>query len=165
MITACCGEGCTKNDSSDTEDPEKEFLTTATRFIERGDYEQAASIYNQFIEKYSSHPYVDDAAYRLAYLRVIADQANPYFNYTQAVIFFEKFIETYPNSRYINACTNWLHVLKKINPAPADPVIITFKENSEPAEYKQLQKRLLQLEHENGRLKKTLEELQTAIER
>jgi len=158
-------QSCAKEASAPAQNPVLAIFSSATIHIEQGRYEQAALIYSTFIENHPGHPYVDDAAYRLAYLRVIADKENPYFNYQQALIFFEKFIETYPNSRYINACTNWLHVLNKINPAQAEPVSVSVTENEQPAAKMQLQKQLSLLEDENQRLLKKLRELQDAIAR
>ena len=165
LLLVLSSAGCSEDTPLEEPDPAKEILNSAALHIEKGNYEQAAMIYTAFLENNTDHPYVDDAAYRLAYLRVIADQANPYLNYQQAGLFFENFIETYPNSRYINACTNWLHVLNKINPARAEPVIVSVKENVKPAAKKQLQEQLYLLENENMRLKQKLRELQDAIER
>ena len=158
-------QGCANESSVPAENQVLELFTSATIHVEQGRYEQAALIYSAFIEGHPGHPYVDDAAYRLAYLRVIADKKNPYFNYQQALLFFENFIETYPNSRYINACTNWLHVLNKINPAQAEPVSVSVTENEQPAAKMHIQKQLSLLEEENQRLLKKLGELQDAIER
>ena len=165
LLAFCIVSSCGKSASSDADDPEKVLLATAAAHIEKGEYEVAATIYTEFIEKHGNHPYIDDAAYRLAYLHVIADQANPYFNYTRATIFFEKFIENYPNSRYIKACTNWLHALNKINPSPVDPVVITVKDIADPAASLPMRDKIIQLEIENRELKKKLRELQDAIER
>lgn len=157
--------GCSDEPSVPPPDAALEIFSRATIHVEQGRYEQAALIYSTFIESHTGHPYLDDAAYRLAYLRVIADKKNPYFNYQKAVLFFENFIETYPNSRYINACTNWLHVLNKIIPAQAEPVNVSVTDNEQPAANKQLQKQLSLLEEENKRLLNKIRELQDAIER
>ena len=159
------GFSCSSPSSGNTEDPDREIFSIAARHIQKGEYEQAASIYGRFIEDHAAHPYVDDAAYRLAYLHVIADQNNPFYDYRKAILFFENFIETYPNSRYINACTNWLHVLNKINPAQAEPVNVSVKENEKLAATTPLQNRLSLLEEENQRLVNKLRELQDALER
>jgi outer membrane protein assembly factor BamD (BamD/ComL family) len=144
---------------------ELEIFMRANKYVEKGEYTNAGIIYEQFLNKFSNHAYVDDAAYRWAYLHVIADENNPYFDYEKAAGFFENFIETYPNSRYIMACKNWLNLLKNVNPAPVDPVIIKIKENADPAAIKQLEAELKNLQLENSKLKQTLSELQRALER
>lgn len=157
--------GCNQSSSKKDQSLEFEILQRANIYIENGDFENAGTIYEQFIEKFSTDPYVDDAAYRFAYLHVIADDRNPYFDYKKAELFFQKFIETYPNSRYIMACKNWLNLLESIAPAPVDPVIIKVKENADPVVVNRLKAEIKTLQIENARLKQTLDELQRAIER
>ncbi len=157
--------GCNKSSYQQDESLEFEIMERANVYIENGDYEKAGLIYEQFIKKFSSHAYVDDAAYRLAYLHVISDERNPFFDYKKATTYFEKFIETYPNSRYIIACKNWLNLLMSVTPATVDPVIIRVKENADPAVLNRLKAEIKSLQQENTRLKQTLDELQRAIER
>jgi tetratricopeptide (TPR) repeat protein len=156
---------CNQSTSQKEKNLELEIMDTGKYYIESGEYEKAGIIYEQFIEKFPNHPYVDDAAYRLAYLHVIVDENNPYYDYEKAVIFFEKFIETYPNSRYIMACKNWLRLLTRVEPAQKDPVIIKVKERVDPAIINQLKAEIKALQSENARLNETLNELQRAIER
>jgi len=158
-------DGCNKSSYKQDESLEFEIMERANVYIEKGDYEKAGLIYEQFILKFTSHAYVDDAAYRFAYLYVIADERNPYFDYKKATVLFENFIETYPNSRYIMACKNWLNLLMSITPAPVDPVVIRIKENADPAVLNRLKAEIKTLQLENARLKQTLDELQRAIER
>ena len=110
---------CTPNGStSDRQDPyylELSLFRQATERLDQGDYQQAYEIYRKFLEKYPKHPYSDDAAYRVAYMHVIAREENPYFNYGKAREHFNNFIELYPNSHYIRACNNWLTVLNYIS--------------------------------------------------
>ncbi len=161
IVDIACNQSSTQKDKS----IEFEIIERGNIYLEKGDFDKAHIIYEQFIEKFSTHPFVDDAAYRLAYLHIIADERNPYFDYKKAVVFFENFIETYPNSRYIMACKNWLNLLKSITPAPIDPVIIRVKENADPAIINQLKAEIKTLQIENARLNQTLNELQRAIER
>ena len=159
--------GCSQNSYSIAEpkDPELEILQRGSRYIERGEYEKAWDIYSQFIIKFPNHPFVDDAAYRAAYLHVIADDKNLLLNYQKAALLFQKFIENYPNSRYINACKNWLNVLNKIITEPVRSVRIETGRDLGFTDIDQLKKELLILKEENTQLKKTLEDLQKAIER
>jgi len=144
---------------------EAEILGRGNTYIDNGDYDQAYHLYSQFIEKFPRHPYVDDAAYRVAYLHVLADEANPYFNYQKATVLFQKFIENYPNSRYIIACQNWLFLLRQIHSNTDLPAVSTFTPASADTGTDRLKKELQLLQEENQRLKKSLEELQQAIER
>ena len=72
-------------------DIELEMLQKGSTDLENGKYDQAQLIYSRFISQYPEHPYVDDAAYRLAYISVIADEKNPYFNYKNGLVLFQKF--------------------------------------------------------------------------
>jgi len=158
-------DGCNKSTYQQDESLEFDIMERATVYVENGEYEKAGLIYEQFIIKFTSHAYVDDAAYRFAYLHVLADDRNPYFDYKEATLLFEKFIETYPNSRYIMACKNGLNLLMSITPAPVDPVVIRVKEDADPTVLNRIKAEIKTLQLENARLKQTLDELQRAIER
>ncbi len=144
---------------------EAEILGRGNTYIDNGDYEQAYHLYTQFVEKFPRHPYVDDAAYRIAYLHVVASESNPYFNYQKAAALFQKFIENYPNSRYIIACQNWLFLLRQIPHDNVSPAVSLGKPVSPDNGVDRLKAELQLLREENQRLKKSLEELQQAIER
>jgi len=135
----------------------------ANDLIENGEYSRAQQIYLKFLDKYPKHPYADDAAYRVAYLHVIASQDNPYFDYRQARILFQNFIENYENSRYISACKNWIHILDLCTQSSADNMRKTSQ--TDPVVDTQIQKEIQQLREENARLKENLDQLQKAIER
>jgi len=64
-----------------------------------------------FLNRYEHSPYVDDVVYRMAYLHVIADSKNPFFDYSQALKSFQLFLKKFPASQYAFACNNWLKVL------------------------------------------------------
>jgi tetratricopeptide (TPR) repeat protein len=157
--------GCSNATHDDKENLETEIFELGNAYIKDGNYKQAWEIYSRFIMKFPTHAYVDDAAYRLAYIHVIVDDMNPYFDYHKAVGLFKNFIENYPNSRYIKACKNWLNVLTNPASRPLDPEIGTTKEESDPALINQLKDDLSSTKRENAKLRKTLKELQTAIER
>lgn len=158
---------CSVKTDYDSSAPELEYeiMQRGTTYIENGQYEKAYIIYSQFIHKFPAHPYVDDAAYRLGYIHVIADDNNPYFNYGKAAGIFQKFIENYPNSRYINACRNWQNVLHQIDSEQTKTIILPVEEPDNSVQLDLLEKELNKLQGENNRLKETLQELQRAIER
>ena len=140
-------------------------MESGSIYLEKGGYEEANMIYTKFIVKYPDHPYVDDAAYRLAYMSVIADIKNPYFDYNNAVTLFEKFIENYPNSRYINACNNWINLLKTVKINNDKSSVASTNNQSDSIKISQLKIKLKRVQAENAKLKNTLDELQKAIER
>jgi tetratricopeptide (TPR) repeat protein len=160
-------QGCHKNQSHDDFENEIELdiMKQGSAYLEDGDYDRANMVYLQFIEKFPDNPYTDDAAYRLAYMCVIADDKNPYFDYTDAAILFQNFIENYPNSRYIIACNNWLNLLKSVMINSKESSLSPISKRLDPNEIKQLRIELIRVKAENARLKNTLEELQKAIER
>ena len=155
-----CNEFKQKKDS-DLEKESKIFVQ-ANILIENGDYDQAKRIYKKYIEKFPNHSLADDAAYRLAYLHVIPTANNSHFDYKKAEVLFQKFIETYENSRYINACKNWLNVLNLVNKSEENKTTSTEVKLDE---IRRLQEKIAELEVENQKLKQTLEVLQRAIER
>ena len=158
---------CHKNASHDDDDMEVELQTMndGADYLEKGGYEEAERIYSNFIISFPGHPYIDDAAYRLAYMRVIVDDRNPYFNYQNAVILFQNFIENYPNSRYINACQNWLNLIKVLNNEQGKSSVSAIRDQSDSYDINELKNELNRIRAENAKLKNTLEELQKAIER
>ena len=111
------------------------------------------------------HPYLDDAAYRLAYISIIADEKNPYFDYQKALLLFQNFIENYPNSRYINASQNWINLLLQVAKLREEHAVSKTGNGMNSSEINRLKNELNRVQAENARLKNTLEELQKAIER
>ena len=152
-------------DNTDNSDMERQIIENGNTCIENGNYQRAKEIYYQFIIKYPDHPYIDDAEYRLAYIAVIADDKNPYFNYDNAEILFQNFIENYPNSHYIIACNNWLKLLSKVSEKSRAEESVASEDDTLSKEINQLKNQLSALQRENTQLKKTLEDLQRAIER
>ena len=170
LIITICGAihfGCNGGavEKAQNEDIERQIIEDGNACIENGDYYRANEIYSQFIQEFPYHPYADDAAYRIAYMAVIADDNNPYFNYGNAEILFQNFIENYPNSRYIIACTNWLELLSKVSEKSQSDINANIEKDTQMKLISQLKNQLSALQKENTQLKKTLEELQRAIER
>jgi len=162
LFTACNKQTSQKDFESEIE---LEIMKRGADYLEMGDYDQAKMVYSKFIVKFPDHPYVDDADYRLAYICVIADDNNPYFDYKNAVILFQNFIENYPNSRYIIASKNWLNLLKNVTMSIDEQASTSANDRSDSLEINQLRIELKRVQAENSKLKKTLEELQKAIER
>ena len=158
---------CHKNSVHDDNEKEVELdlMESGASYLETGGYEEANMIYSRFIVKFPDHPYVDDAAYRLAYMCVIADIRNPYFDYKTAVVLFQNFIEKYPNSRYINACINWINLLKSVKFSSEESPVSSSNKQSASNEVNQLKIELKRVQADNIKLKNTLDELQKAIER
>lgn len=141
---------------------ELSLFRQATDLLDQEQYTQAHRLYQLFLEKYPKHPYADDAAYRLAYLHVIYSANNPYFSYDSARVVFQNFIENYQNSRYINACKNWLNVIEAgsgLNTNVPESSSITGSVSGQDHTQE-----LQRLREENTRLKQNLKELQRAIE-
>jgi outer membrane protein assembly factor BamD (BamD/ComL family) len=158
---------CNKQTSYEKPETEVELdlMKSGSAYLENGNFTQAQELYLQFVENYPTHPYVDDAAYRLAYISVISDDKNPYYNYEKGLILFENFIENYPNSRYIIACQNWVNLLDtvvKLNEKKSTSKVATGENSSE---INRLKRELKRVQAENAKLQNTLEELQKAIER
>ncbi len=159
--------GCSSQDSARRIDEpyyrELSLFRRAGNLLEDGQYPQAGELYKQFSEKYPKHPYADDAAYRIAYLHVISDPDNPYYNYHKARILFEKFIENYKNSHYITACKNWISLIDICLKSPYGETKERSVAAQEPSE--QLLREIEKLRAENNRLNQDLEQLQQALER
>ncbi|WP_456409062.1 outer membrane protein assembly factor BamD [Caldithrix abyssi] len=117
--------------------PEKQVVLTIDSLLRAGDFVRAEKYARLFEKRYPFSPYADDIAFRLAYLHVIALKNNPFYDYEEAREAFEKFLIKYPESRYALACNNWLKVL-----------YLSFR----------LEKRINELEKENRRVRKQIEE-------
>jgi len=158
---------CHKDGSHDeiNNEIELDLMNKGAIYLEKGEYDQANLVYSQFLLRFPDHPYVDDADYRLAYMSVIADDNNPYFDYKNALILFQNFIENYPNSRYIIACNNWMYLLKLVDKNSVKSTESPLTKRSDSPEIKQLRNELKRVQAENARLKSTLDELEKAIER
>jgi tetratricopeptide (TPR) repeat protein len=157
--------GCSGATHDEKENLETEIFELGNVYIMDGNYKQAWEIYSRFIMKFPTHAYVDDAAYRLAYIHVIVDDMNPYFDYLKASGLFKNFIENYPNSRYINACQNWINLLNSVKYIRDEQKANKAGMGANSVEIKRLKNELKRVRAENTRLKNTLEELQKAIER
>ena len=159
--------GCSSSQSSRSIDEpyyrELSLFRKATDLLDNGEYSQANDLYDQFLNKYPKHPYSDDAAYRLAYMHVIADSANPFFDYGQARILFQKFIENYQNSHYITACKNWINLLDSCDKTSATETGTRYIMT--PNANEQMTTELEKLRQENEKLREDLEQLQKALER
>ena len=159
--------GCSLQDSARRIDEpyyrELSLFRRAGNLLENSQYSQAGELYTQFLEKYPKHPYADDAAYRIAYLHVISDPDNPYYDYREARILFQNFIENYQNSHYINACKNWISVLDICLKSSSGETKERYIAEQEPNE--QLIRELEKLREENNKLRQDLEQLQQALER
>lgn len=159
--------GCSSQDSARRIDEpyyrELSLFRRAGNLLEDGQYSQARELYIQFSEKYPKHPYADDAAYRIAYLHVISDPDNPYYDYHKAWILFQKFIENYQNSHYITACKNWISLLDICLKSPYGETKERSGVVQEPNE--QLIREIEKLREENNKLYQDLEQLQQALER
>ena len=146
-------------------DIELEIMQRGSDYLKNGKYNEAHSLYSQFVDEHPMHPYLDDAAYRLAYISIIADEKNPYFDYQKALLLFQNFIENYPNSRYINASQNWINLLLQVAKLREEHAVSKTGNGMNSSEINRLKNELNRVQAENARLKNTLEELQKAIER
>jgi outer membrane protein assembly factor BamD (BamD/ComL family) len=158
---------CHKNISNEKKESEieLEIMEKGSDYLNDGKYNEAHLLYSQFVVDYPMHPFVDDAAYRLAYITIIADEENPHYDYKNALLLFKNFIENYPNSRYINASQNWINLLLQVKKLRAEQSESKAGNGMNSSEINRLKNELNRVQAENARLKNTLEELQRAIER
>ena len=156
FLFACAAQNSTvkKTDS----DQQAKVIKQADALLEQGKYVQARKILNGFWQKYPASSYADDAAYRLAYMKTIADSANPFFDYTEANKDFRHFSEQFPHSAYLSACNNWQKILNLYLEVSAQ------REGLKKQLVKQ-QKIIGRLKKENEELHRTLTDLEKALER
>ncbi len=156
-----------KQDNSNTNDLERKLIEKADRHFTDRKYMEGVTLLQNYLERFSVSEYSDDAVYRLAYVCVIADESNKYYNYKNAEMKFAEVIEKYPESNYIYACKNWIKILNLYNSVTG----IQIKRNKFKQENKnysvndKLIKENVVLKSENDRLKKTLSELEKALQR
>ena len=137
---------------------QEKLIVTADKALKEKEYSKAFRYLQLLRKKFSASPYADDVAYRLAYIHVMADNANPYFDYNRALQAFRQFKKNYPKSIYGSACNNWLKILY---------LIFNFKQgqNKLQQKNKELRTKILHLEAKNKELEKTLKDLEHAIRR
>ncbi len=154
---------CTVKSVNQSADPvpiqkEEKALRLIDRLLQQGAYPKAHRYLLALQNADSLSPFADDVAYRLAYLHVIADSANPYFDYRQAWQAYRRFRKKYPKSIYSSACNNWLKIL-----------YLLFNSNRERDRWQKRvqmqQKACERLRRENAELKKTLQDLEKVIQR
>ncbi len=137
--------------------PER-VLLSVDRLMQQGHYVKAYRYLTVLQKKWAATPLADDVAYRLAYLHVLADSANPYFNYRAAYRAFEQCLKKFPHSAYSSACNNWLKIL-----------YFTFdlkkRLQLQQSEQRTLRKKLRDLQSKNETLQRTLKDLEQVIKR
>ncbi len=164
-VTSCTSS--LKNENNSRAALEKELVENADKLFADKKYRDGVRLLTNYLKKYPDSEYSDDAAYRLAYVCVIADKENSYYNYKNAELRFRKVIEKYPGTNYFSACKNWIKILNLYNTGIKDRARSGTKvsqKNNYPAN-KTLLKENEVLKQENERLKKTLSELEEALQR
>ncbi len=164
-VTACTSSY--RQSNNDTLAIEKELISSVDNLFAEKKYSDGVRLLESYLKKYPASPYSDDAAYRLAYVCVIADEGNSYFNYKNAEIKFRQVLEKYPATNYFSACKNWIKILNLYNSETADAgdKTVGFQKQEEYREVSALLKENETLKRENERLKKTLSELEEALQR
>ncbi|MBN2424826.1 MAG: hypothetical protein JXR46_08280 [Calditrichaceae bacterium] len=146
--------------------PEKENddrtkIEKADLLLEKGQYRKAHKILTDLLADHPYSSYTDDAQYRLAYLHVVADDKNPYFNYRQARKHFMEFVSIFPKSKYVSPCNNWLKILNL--------ALESEKKNASPRdgknECKGLENKVKALSEENKKLREIIRDFESVLER
>ncbi len=138
------------------------LIEKADKLIAGKKYSEAESLLQKYLHKYPDEPYSDDAAFRIARLRVNSESENPFFNYQNARERFDDFKKKFPNSSYISACNDWLKILNLYNAGTKN---IRYDDRIISSGNSDLEKQIAQLKTENEQLRKILSELEQALER
>ena len=155
-----------EQNNKDTDHLEKKLIEKADYLFVEKKYDEGVNLLQNYLERYSTSEYSDDAAYRLAYVCVIDDKNNKYYNYKKAELRFAAVIEKYPESNYIYACKNWIKILNLYNSVvgiDAKKKISGINKNHSVND--KIIRENNSLKNENERLKKTLSELEKALQR
>jgi outer membrane protein assembly factor BamD (BamD/ComL family) len=164
-FTACTSS--LKNENNKRTALEKELVGNADKLFKNKKYSDGVRLLTNYLKKYPDSQYSDDAAYRLAYVCVIADKENSYYNYKNAELRFRKVIEKYPETNYFSACKNWIKILNLYNSKVTDKTKISSTvpgKDNYPGKKALINENKV-LKQENERLKKTLSELEEALQR
>ena len=158
FIAACNPSLGKKGPEKSSLDRQEHLLQSIDRLLEQRQYQQARCYLNLLQEKMTRSPLADDVAYRLAYLHVIDDSLNPYFDYEAALTAFQRFSKKFPQSRYSSACNNWLKILY---------LVFDYKRRCKASSLKveRQHRKILELENKNKELKRTLKDLEKVIKR
>ncbi|MGD9898630.1 MAG: tol-pal system YbgF family protein [Calditrichaceae bacterium] len=138
------------------------LIEKADNLIAGKKYSEAEILLQKYLHKYPHEPYSDDAAFRIARLRVNSESENPFFNFQDARERFDDFKKKFPNSSYISACNDWLKILNLYNAGTKD---IQYDERKTNSGISELERQIAQLKTENEQLRKILSELEQALER
>lgn len=141
-----------------SEKRQKEIILAADKALKEKKYRTAFRYLNFLLNNDPHSSFADDAAYRLAYLHVVADSGNPYFDYAQALKAFKRFKKNYPQSIYSSACNNWLKILYLFFDLKRESVQLRQKNQN-------MQKMLRRLKNRNTELERTLKDLEHVIKR
>ena len=76
-----------KSPAKKENDFEKHIVLTIDSLLKSDDFVKAEKYARLFEHRYPNSPFIDDVAYRLAYLHVIADDQNPFYDYGNAALF------------------------------------------------------------------------------
>ncbi|RLD12874.1 hypothetical protein DRI50_08350 [candidate division KSB1 bacterium] len=158
LFVSCNASFSHKPSTNPDVDKEKQILKATDNLINQRHYGRAYRTLNLLLTKRPYSPYADDMEYRLAYLHVIADSLNPYFDYALALQAFSHFVKKYPRSQYKSACNNWLKILY---------LLFDFKQRCETKQksINVLQGKLQHLQQKNTELQNTLKDLERVIKR
>ncbi len=158
LLLSCTAKLANKSTDSVPIQKEEKALRLIDRLLQQGAYQKAHRYLLALQSADALSPFADDVAYRLAYLHVIADSANPYFDYQQARQAFSDFQKKYPQSIYSSACNNWLKILYLLFNSK-------YEQNQWQRKARIREKECARLRHENAELKKTLRDLEHVIQR
>ena len=160
FLLNCSSREIKKNDRAP--DLQALIIQKADDYLKNKKFNDAEGLLKNYIKKFPDSYYSDDAVYRLAYMKVIADQANPYYDYIAAIEEFNKFRKRFSKSDYLSACNNWLKILNLYQHALKQQTKQKPVKNTDLMVFK---KEIEKLKKENRQLKKTLLELEKALER
>ncbi len=160
LIIYSCAAG--KKSTTESGNIGHKTIKKADEYLKNERYPDVQKLLSTFLNNYPNSEYADDAAYRLAYLHVVYNKNNPYYDYIQARKQFLKFRTDFPESLYLYACNNWLKVLNLAlnNNVRHGGNVIRSDNNCD-----RLKNEVNELKKENQQLREVLKDLESALDR
>ena len=141
--------GCATLKEMEAERETREYLITAQKLLDKGDYEGSLKENQKVLSSYDNVPPGDEALFNTGL--IYAHYGYPKRDYQKSLDHFKKLVKVFPQSPFAGQAKIWIEILQK-----------NERLNRETGESN---KSIKKLQQENEKLNREIEELNKSIER